>query len=812
MFQNIEGVVNNGQPYGKTKIKKLSIFANVFELRNIAIYVISFMVSLIGLGGELSPFSISIFAACFANSIPLLGVAIVSVIGSSIKYGVTGALSYMLTALVMIATFFIIKPKYNEEERNEKVKVSKNVFIASFLVQFAKTMMAGFTIYDLLVGITFSVVAVVFYKIFVNSLIVLQDFREKRAFSIEEVIGASLLISIAVSCFGELNIFGFGIRNILSILIVMILGWKNGILVGTTSGVTIGVTIGIIASTEPIMIAAYAISGMIAGILNRFGKLGVIIGFALGNVILAYVSNGYTIELIHFKEILIASIGLLAVPKTLHIDLEEFIGNSKFLPVVPNRALNKSKEVAENLNNVSEAIQEMATAYKKYEPRTFEENTHRNANKQIFIAELLNNLEPYRENMLYDDIANVDGKIIDKIFSILLDKQQIEKEDLLKTFAECNSYIIESNDNNVSKLLEKNINEIVRTINMSYRISKSDFIWRKKVEQNNANMEKQLNGVSKAIQNMAKDIQKELELGEKYEKENKEIIEILKQKDINIEDISISKEDRYIVDIYLNEILETLKINTIEKVLTKVLKENIVLNDEVSVGKKLSFISGDKYVMAIGSGETIKSKSQVSGDSILNIRLKDGKYLVAISDGMGSGQEAKKSSTQALRMLENLLLSGFDKNTSLELINTSLINQNSEVFSTLDIAIIDLYKGTIEFIKSGACPTYIKNKKKVQIIKSNTLPAGIIDVNDVQTFDKDISTGDIMLMCSDGILDSNVEYKNKELWIKYLLEDIETNNTQKIADLILSEAIDNNYGIPKDDMSIIVCKFMKKED
>ena len=770
------------------------------------------MLSMVGLTGEFSIFSVSMLGACFASSVPALGIVLVSLIGNLIKYGVGGALGYFLTALIMIVTLFLIKPIYNEQERNEKIKIGKNVFISTLLLQIIKLAISTFTIYDMLSGVAVSIIALVFYKIFVNAIVVLQDFNKKSAFSIEEVIGASLLLAISVGTFGDLNIFGFGIRNILSILIVMVLGWKNGVLVGTTSGVTIGVTLGIITGSEPIMIAAYAISGMIAGILNRFGKLGVIIGFALGNVILAYVSNGYTIELIHFKEILIASIGLLAVPKTLHIDLEEFIGNSKFLPVVPNRALNKSKEVAENLNSVSEAIQEMATAYKKYEPRTFEENTHRNANKQIFIAELLNNLEPYRENMLYDDIANVDGKIIDKIFSILLDKQQIEKEDLLKTFAECNSYIIESNDNNVSKLLEKNINEIVRTINMSYRISKSDFIWRKKVEQNNANMEKQLNGVSKAIQNMAKDIQKELELGEKYEKENKEIIEILKQKNINIEDISISKEDRYIVDIYLNEILETLKINTIEKVLTKVLKENIVLNDEVSVGKKLSFISDDKYVMAIGSGETIKSKSQVSGDSTLNIRLKDGKYLVAISDGMGSGQEAKKSSTQALRMLENLLLSGFDKNTSLELINTSLINQNSEVFSTLDIAIIDLYKGTIEFIKSGACPTYIKNKKKVQIIKSNTLPAGIIDVNDVQTFDKDISTGDIMLMCSDGILDSNVEYKNKELWIKYLLEDIETNNTQKIADLILNEAIDNNYGIPKDDMSIIVCKFMKKED
>ena len=34
----------------------------------------------------------------------------------------------------------------------------------------------------------------------------------------------------------------------------------------------------------------------------------------------------------------------------------------------------------------------------------------------------------------------------------------------------------------------------------------------------------------------------------------------------------------------------------------------------------------------------------------------------------------------------------------------------------------------------------------------------------------------------------------------------------KIADLVLNEAIDNNYGMPKDDMSVIVYKFMKKED
>lgn len=796
------------------EIKEKNILSNIITKKNIVIYIISFMVSLVGLNGEYSVFSISILGACFATEIPALGIIIFSLIGNAIKYGPGGALGYFLTSIAMIITLFIFKPKYNEQERNEKIKIGKNVFIATFLIQIIKLAMSHFTIYDLLSTFTVSIIALVFYKIFVNSIVVLQDFNRNRAFSIEELIGASLLMSIAVSAFGDLSIYGFNIRNILSIVIVMTLGWKNGILVGTTSGVTIGVTLGVITGSEPIMIAAYAISGMISGILNRFGKIGVIIGFILGNIVLAYVSNGYTIELIHFKEILIASIGLLAIPKTFRLDLEEFVGNSQFLPVIPNRTLDNSKEMIENLNNVSEVIQEMATSYKQGNDKTSNEvdSTHKEANKQIFIAELLNNLEPYRENMLYEDIAQVDGQIIDKIFTRLLDKQEINRKDLLEIFAECNSYIVGLEDNEISEYLETTIKQMIRTINMSYKISKSDFIWRKRVEQNNNNMRKQLDHVSKAIHNLADDIEKGIKIEEKYSKEKFEILEILKQKGIDIEDISVKKDQRFIVEIYLNKLIETSKINSIEKILTQVLKEKIVLNSDLSVGNKLNFLSDDKYVMAFGKAETVKNNSTVSGDSMLNIRLKDGKYLVAISDGMGSGKDAKESSSQCIRMLENLLQSGFEKDISLQLINSALINTNKEVFSTIDIAIIDLYVGTIELIKSGACPTYIKNKNKVKIIKSNSLPAGIMDETDIQTFDKDICSGDILIMCTDGILDSNVEYKNKELWLKYMLEDIETNNTQKIADLILNESIDNNYGIPKDDMSIIACKFMKKED
>ena len=782
MFQNLsEDTIDNNMV--NEEKNKVNIFKNVSAKENIVIYIVAFMLSFVSLGQEFSIFSISLLGACISFSVPALGVVVISLIGNLIKFGVGGALGYIITILILVASLFIIKPRYNEQERNEKIKIGKNVFLASILIGILQISMETFTLYDVLSTITLAIITLVFYKIFVNSLVVVKEFYKNRAFSIEEVIGASLLFAIAVGAFGDLSIYGFNIRNVFSILIVMILGWKNGILVGATSGVTIGVTLGVISGSEPIMIASYAISGMIAGILNRFGKIGVVIGFALGNIVLAYVSNGYTVELIHFKEILVASIGLLLVPKNLQIDLEEFIGDSKFLPYTSGRVLNKSKEVAESLNSVSKAIEKMASTYEEdkeeKEKKFTKEYKQYEENKKIFITELLNNLENYKENMLYDDISNIKGDIIDKIFKLLIDKQEISRKDLLQIFAECNSYIIGFDDKDISKKLEENIMQIVRTINVSYAQSKSDFIWKKKIEQNNKNVGKQLKDVSKAIGSMAKNLEKDIEQEESYIKEKQEIISLLEQKEVIVQDIAIKKENRYIVEIYLSENIENSKIELIGKILTKTLGEKIVLNQEASVGKKLEFISEDKYVMALGVANKTKTKSDVSGDSTLTIRLKDGKYLIAISDGMGSGKEAKKSSTEALQLLENLLLSGFDKNISLELINNSLINRNKESYASLDIAIVDLYMGNVEFIKSAACPTYIKSGKRVQMVKSNSLPTGIIEESKIQTFDKDIEQGDIMVLCSDGVLDSNVEYKNKELWIKYLLEDIETTNTRK---------------------------------
>ncbi len=717
--------------------------------------------------------------------------------------------------LIFFASFLVKEPTYNDSTRNEKIKLGKRIFFASLIVNVIKVFIKQFLIYDLLVAITVSMVVYIFYKIFVNALGLITNYNEKMAFSIEEVLASSLLASIALCALQDIQIFSFSIRNVLSIFIVLVLGWKNGILVGTTAGATIGVTLGIIANSEPMVVASYAISGMIAGILNRFGKIGVICGFVLGNVVLSYVSNGLISNLIVFKEILIAGVALLAVPRNINLKIENIIGENKFLPTGANRGLNKSKETVSKLNNVSKMVNEMANTYKDVAATVVDEQDIKEKNKQTFIAELLNNIENMKENILYDSIENVEGKIVDEIFNKLLEKQFIKEKDLIKILAKNNNYVVGFGED--EEKLDRDIEKMTQAINSAYRIGKMNFVWSARLKEEKQNFESQLKGVSKAISNIAKNLDEENYAQELFDDKKEQIALILKQKEILLQEISITKKDggRFNVELYIEQNDRNDIKDIILNILNKVLEEKMCVIEEKSVKKenctKYVFMSDDKYILDIGHSIAIKDNMPVSGDSILNTKLKDGKYLIAISDGMGSGPEARKSSQIVTSMLKRLLNSGFERNTSISLINSSLLNVSDEVFATLDIAIIDLYKGTIEFIKNGACPTYIKNSKRTQVIKSRTLPTGVVKEVSADVFDKDIEENDLIVMVSDGILDSNIEYKNKELWVKYLIEDINILNPQKVADIILNESIDNNFGKVKDDMSVIVCKFIKKK-
>lgn len=568
MFQNIaqdydeyeiQDVEQKNNNKGKFKIK------NLLSIQSIVLYVISFFASMVSFESEIAPFGLAIFAAACSNKIPSVILFLINGIAVLFGFGTNAFLAYVLTCLIFVAGTLIIRPKTIDDNRNEKKKLGFTLFIATTLVQMSKMFFGEFLVYDLLVSIMTGVITYIFYKIFSNSLSVIYEFKIKKVFSIEEVIGASLLLSIAVSAFSSINVFGLSITNILSIMFVLILGWKNGMLVGATSGITIGVVLGIINSAEPILLAAYALSGMLAGILNKLGKIGVVVGFIAGNAIVIYAMDGNATSAILIKEILVACLGLLILPKNISIDIEEILGKNKLLPVTNSNRLEGQVETIQKLNSMSETISEIAQSYNEA-AATVEENLEDIKQKNVFKAELINNMENYSDNILYDDIVDLEEGILDKIYDKLELDEEILKDDLIKIFEESNSFIVGLDDENMAQSLNKDISDVVKVINDTYKINKLNVIWSKKMQENKKSLSHQLNGVSQAISSLADNISDELD-----------------------------KDD-----------------------------------------------AKPKYMIQVGLSRTTKNGSEISGDSSCQTRLHDGKYMVAISDGMGSRKRCKK--------------------------------------------------------------------------------------------------------------------------------------------------------------------------
>ncbi len=811
MFQNIadsselnkeEVEVNNNS---NDKIEKLK---EVLRIQNIIIYILSFLVSIVSIRDGLSPFAFSFFVAACSSSIPAGPVLVTTMLGTIISQGARGALTYILNILFFLLTIVFFKP-YVQDDRNEITKLGKNLVISSIIVQAIKFFTGTFLIFDVINSILVIIFTYVFYKIFVNSIGVLETFGLKSAFTIEEIIGATIIVAIASVALGKYRFYGISIANILSIFLILVLAWKNGILVGSTIGVTLGLVLGIVGYISPIQVLAFSISGLLAGSLNRLGRIGVIVGFLIGNTIISYLTTGNSIAILLYRELLIAGIMILFVPKYFDIDIEDLVGRGKFFaPVVDNR-LTASTIVENKLDYLSETINEIAKNYGIKQADVEYEIENINKSKEAFVEDLLNNLDSFPNNILYEDLISLDNDLIDSIYMVLVEKEEISEKDLVNIFEKKNEILdIESNN-----AIKEDVNQIVRIVNRTYRINEMNFQWKQRLQDNNKTISKQLKGVSRAISEIADNMKPKVE--SIFGKKEAEVMELLKQKEILIKEIKIrqDKNKKYFIDIlFEKQIREKEKVRCIESILSKVCKEKIVFQKDTSnINSKLymqKYISANIFSLQLGLAQIPKAGNNVSGDSCMQMKLEDNKHLVVLSDGMGTGTEARKSSQIVVKMMKQALLAGFDKEDSMELINSTIKVSSEEIFATMDVAIFDLYKGIVEFIKNGSCKTYIKNKSKLEFVNSNSLPLGILNDVDFSVFDRKLEDGDIFIICSDGIVDSSVE-QSEDKWLIKLIKEVNTNNVKKLADMILQEAVDNSYGIAKDDMTVIVGKVTK---
>ena len=188
-------------------------------------------------------------------------------------------------------------------------------------------------------------------------------------------------------------------------------------------------------------------------------------------------------------------------------------------------------------------------------------------------------------------------------------------------------------------------------------------------------------------------------------------------------------------------------------------------------------------------------------DSYLN----EVKYLLAISDGMGHGEKAHKNSELTISVVENFYRAGFENEIVLSSVNKLMSINQMEDFATLDMCVIDLECGFIDFIKLGANPSYIRHKNSVTIVEGASLPLGVVDEIKTTVKKSAIDEGDIIILCSDGVADTF----GGEEYLKDFITHMQISSPQEMADFIHKVAIQRSGGEIKDDITTIVARIVK---
>ncbi len=780
----------NIQIYKRAEEKQRSVTENQrkpkFEKKDIFYAIITFLLSRAKLFGQLTPFGAAFYAAAFSASRMPLGVC-------GVLFGCITAGSGIRTLqyIVCIGFFTLFKYIFDKESAAHPYLCAAMAGIGNFVGCLLVSVFQGFNIYNLLLDFTESVLIALTTALFIGVYAIRKcEYSCLKIVSRDDMLGIVLLLGLSVC--GITDFVDFGVVNLCEIIwsvLILTFAYVGGVSGGLGSGVMIGLVSAMNASDPLSVIGLYCACGLAAGLAQRLGKIGVSAVYLSVSVGLGVSTTLFVFGYVGLVNILIASL-VFAVLPNLFFDKHFAFAGDVFTP-------HQQKVYSGRLNALlSEKFQSLANVFSGLSETV--ERLSENK-KSAFSLQSANAMEPAAYEICkkcsmyvycWEKESEKTTESFGKAMQRLQKKGYIDVLDFPETF-------------------QKNciqMQALVANVNHTYTLNRLNAIWDNQLSETRFLLGQQYRDFAEVMQGISKDITQKVVCESSYKTNIKAEMEEMGYA-LNEVYLYMRPDENYDIELQFATMDTDISVQDIERAVSESTKRamRVSVIDEYNLTVRLE----PQFKFAIGSSiATLKKDGETeNGDSYAVFHMKDNRCAMILSDGMGSGKRASAESASAVELLKKLLLVGFEVKAAVQLVNSALVlKAGDESFATIDLAIVDLLKGEVSFIKIGAARSYIKYKKNVEAVKCTSLPVGILSETEIRQQTKTLHHGDCIIMLSDGITDT-AEARDLEGYI----DSLSSASTEEMAKSILQYALSKRKGVANDDLTVIVTKIAENK-
>ncbi|MFY9997326.1 MAG: stage II sporulation protein E, partial [Leclercia sp.] len=511
--------------------------------------------------------------------------------------------------------------------------------------------------------------------------------------------------------------YDLSVEHVMSRYLVLIFSFVAGATVGSTVGVVTGLIFSLANVSSFYHMSLLAFSGLLGGLLKEGKKLGVALGLFIATLLIGMYGEGGGALSKTVMESAAAVLLFLLTPQSLTSKIAKYIPGTPEYSAEQQQYMRKMRDVtAQRVVQFSNVFEALSKSFSNLQVQ--DETTETDRDMDYFLSNVTEKTcqTCFKKDHCWTRNFNTTYDYMSEIMQEMDQNSGVVPQKLSREW-----------DKHCTR--SKKVMEIMQQQLTYYQANRK---LKKQVQESRRLVADQLLGVSEVMGDFAKEIQRERE---NHSKQEEQILEALQEFGIHIEHVEIYSLEQGNVDIdmtipYCQGHGECEKL--IAPMLSDILKENIVVNsEECSTFPNgfchVTFRSAKAFTVLTGVAHAAKDGDLVSGDSYSTIELSGGKYAIAISDGMGNGERAHSESRDTLLLLQQILQSGIEEKVAIKSVNSILsLRTTDEIFSTLDLVMVDLQNASARFLKIGSTPSFIKRGGKIMKIQASNLPMGIL--------------------------------------------------------------------------------------